>query len=841
MVAIQRLNRRKKPKSGLSLPVRFGIGVIVAYLIISMFTSSKAKDKAPVQDSGSPKLRNLKDTLEQSKQQQQKTMPQQGLRKDPSPPAQPDDNFAQVHKLQEKRNGLHDSDPDDERDGVLKTGDSHANSQPEIDDPQHPVDGISFVENHHEIDHEAEVEPDLPNEDGVDSSQIDDPLHVGQQQQKNVAPQEAVVAEQTSRIIQNVEAVPGAANFQKAVDRQGSGPTSVAYLKDFVHERQHPPFRTNVVDSKSMSDASDQMGVSSLIPCLTVSDDRKLLHDPQCKEDGSDELVAYNSAPFVRTWCGHHIASKEAIKMSEACNEPAPQILDTDFPPVDGQGASPIIIKSHKEEISSSDVEQVECNIPCKRETGMEGTKRYIDGKDWEITMTMADSARSNEAKIERTDFRRDLYYSTQSWKSSVPQTIFSFDKYSLRDTPILDWDATINKAIYLAQTDCAGSRRNKYVAAMRKALPVDAMGSCQHNANVPEGGDINSQSGRIDLMKQYRFVLAFDNMTEKDHISAPIWEALMSGALPIFLGADNARNHFPPKSVIFAGDFKDWDELAAHVKTVSEDKDSWESYQQWRTDDAAIQAFEDRYKFTTTSPECRLCRWAYAKQNGLGWDHASQEVTAPSLPRHMCTSETTSLVSKPFIEEWIFNDGETTENVKADTDDETSCSSTTSDGLVTSTSFDVQRTVIQHDGVTDIHLTSLASHSGTGDLILRLNFPTVHNQDGAYFANIHALVKSTNGPLMTSATIQDETSKVTVLANWATSIVSTTEGSIEVLAKSSGETIGSNEARYLRIITEDMSILHDKMTEAFPSSFARMMMADFIDPLELFRNAETQ
>jgi len=33
----------------------------------------------------------------------------------------------------------------------------------------------------------------------------------------------------------------------------------------------------------------------------------------------------------------------------------------------------------------------------------------------------------------------------------------------------------------------------------------------------------------------------------------------------------------------------------------------------------------------------------------------------------------------------------------------------------------------------------------------------------------------------------------------------------------------------------EDTSYLHDKMTEYFPSPFGKLMIKDFVDPLEVF------
>ena len=49
------------------------------------------------------------------------------------------------------------------------------------------------------------------------------------------------------------------------------------------------------------------------------------------------------------------------------------------------------------------------------------------------------------------------------------------------------------------------------------------------------------------------------------------------------------------------------------------------------------------------------------------------------------------------------------------------------------------------------------------------------------------------------------------------------------------GEGPDQDLLRRIRVITEDMNSLHDKLTEFFPSPFGKMMTQDFVDPLEMF------
>jgi hypothetical protein len=525
--------------------------------------------------------------------------------------------------------------------------------------------------------------------------------------------------------------------------------------------------------------------------------------------------------------------------MLEHCTDKTVHLFSTETPPVSGQGMAPMIVKSHDDVIThDSEVETVECNIPCKQEKGMEGHTRFIDGEKWTIVVTMEDGATHSYAKIDRIDYRQSAFFSTQSFQSSVPLTVFDFKKHNLRNRPAVDWETAKNKGVYLVDSNCASqsTRRHKYYAATHKVNPVDAYGTCHHNTNVTDGMTMETPEGRIAIMKQYRMVLAFDGTSEKDYISSYIWEALASGALPVVVGAANMGEILPPHSFIWAGDYGSWDDLAVYIKNVTVDKELWESYHTWRTDETALADLEAKFEFTRANPTCRLCRWAYAKKYGLGWSHKKQEVKDLKLARKLCTSSSKSLASKPFQEEWVAKLENDEDILQEDYDATETCDSMTSDETMHAGSFEVHRTLIQHDGVTDIIISGVNSDKAESEIVLRLHFPGVRNSDGAHFRNTHTLVPTTRGALVSSASFQDEFSKVTFLADWVTTISSPHEGIIEVVIQTANEgPSGKDLPKRIRVIIEDMSEIHDKMTEFFHSAFGKQMTQDFVDPLEIF------
>jgi hypothetical protein len=675
--------------------------------------------------------------------------------------------------------------------------------------------------------------------DGKDDdgkAQNDDGKDGDDEVQKTDAPDGKGDAEQPDKEVGQQESDSLAGLNRIVIDKKGTGPTSVGYVKDFIHERDNPAYRNLETPFMDHSPTIAKLiNEKSVIPCHDETDGST---NPRCL-DNDTPLIAYNSESFQRTWCGQEIKAKSAVLITEHCMDPVAHLFPAEVPPITGDHMPPIIIKtSANKEVQEGDLEKVECNIPCQQEKGLKfDGDCFIDGEPWKITRTM------NYAKsmsMDRTDFMKDHYFSSQFLHSSVPLSTFDYKIHSLRNRPMVDFETAEEKAIYMADDKCTVMKRNRWFDGVRKKVTVDSYGNCGHNVEVPQGMTISTPEGRIDLSKRYRIVLAYDETATKDHISDVVWEAFVSGAVPVVLGADNLRDRFPPNSFINVHDFNKYDELGDHIKKVLSDKELWLSYHKWRDDETAIAAFESQYEFARTDPTCRLCRWAYAKKYGLGWDHKKQEVRSVSKVSNdeFCTTADHGLVSKPFSEQWVTKgSGEDNEKILEEDSEGQSCSSLGIDGDITVGSFKVHRKVFHHDGVTDFIITESIDESADAETTLRLKFPGVRNPDGACFYNTHTLVSTAKGSKVSSASIQDDLVKVTILANWDTTVKSSGEGIMEVAIKNdsvSKTDKGESAPRRVRVIIEETNI-HDKMTEFFPSSYGKLTTKDFIDPVGVF------
>lgn len=614
---------------------------------------------------------------------------------------------------------------------------------------------------------------------------------------------------------------------------EGTGPTKLGFVMDFVHERGHPTFRSESIGKIETSRQNHAQTVTTALsetnvqPCeyleemSSSSTAPRLLQQKSCR-DPERALVVYNSAPFARTWCGVSIPPNSAARMEDdkRCTEPV-HLFEMDFPPVSGQGMSPIIVHSHADgNVDASNLKDVDqCSIPCKMEQDMTGIARYIQGTDWSIFQSDQDPGTTRDIQVELSKYKHDEYFSTAYFKSDVPLSRFDIAKHSLRNRPPLDFDGTLDKAVYIVDEQCGstGSRRTRWLETVENQYHLDSLGKCKHTKDVEAGESLDTLEGRLEVMKKYKFNLGFEISTQKDWVTELSFEAFLSGAVPILLGASNANRHFPKEGAIYVGDFNNWDKFAAHVNEVASNKELWESYHKWRTNEKILADFERKYQFTKTSPDCRLCSWAYAKMYGLGWDHVLQLVQETHVPRKMCVEEASGLITSPFQEIWSV--GSSSPLKPSSGAAGCSAQSTFAEKAVGKDDWTVVKSVHQHDSVTDITIHEIKT---TDEVALSFVFDDVNNTEAAFFRNSHTLVDTERGMLMSSATVQDHKSKITILANWETSVWSPDQGVMKVLvqAKNSPE-LHDDEQRRIRIITEDMGQLHDKMTEYFPSSFS--------------------
>jgi len=305
-----------------------------------------------------------------------------------------------------------------------------------------------------------------------------------------------------------------------------------------------------------------------------------------------------------------------------------------------------------------------------------------------------------------------------------------------------------------------------------------------------------------------------------------------------VYYGANNIAEHVPKNSIINAAEVGTKVATAELVKKMMNNRTLWESYHEWRKDGVFPPDLAHKYGFLKTVPYCRMCKWAHAKTHGLGWNHTTQTIQEPALPRTLCIAEN-GLLQAPFVESWLESTDESMHPIqKADSCTNPGNTPTNSESpqVLQLGDFRVERTVVAHDGVVDMVISDAHSH-GSKELILQVEIP-IRNWEGAHFRDVHRQIATSNHVgLMSSIVIQDASSRVTLLTNWQTAIsCPSTNGTIHVsILGSMEENLLGDETRRIRFLVEDVDPVRDVSSEYAMSPYAHNFIQDFLDPLALF------
>jgi len=155
------------------------------------------------------------------------------------------------------------------------------------------------------------------------------------------------------------------------------------------------------------------------------------------------------------------------------------------------------------------------------------------------------------------------------------------------------------NSTVAMFVSNCEQALRRTYLEEFSRHLPVDSFGKCLRTATIPaemftkHGGkpDGNHFQGdyramKHELMSAYPFVLAFENRNCYDYVTEKVYDALLAGAVPIYMGSPNIADYVPPGSYIDVAWFSDPKELVAYIKHLLANPSEYDAYHRWRQDD---------------------------------------------------------------------------------------------------------------------------------------------------------------------------------------------------------------------------------------------------------------
>lgn len=149
-------------------------------------------------------------------------------------------------------------------------------------------------------------------------------------------------------------------------------------------------------------------------------------------------------------------------------------------------------------------------------------------------------------------------------------------------------------------------SGRSAYVDELARCLDVHRYGRLPGRRRIPND---RGRPSKLALFGQYKFVLGFENAIEEDYVTEKLFEPLMSGSVPVYLGAPNVGELAPARDCyVDVSDFRGPENLARHLIALGRDPEAYQELHRWRNQPLRPE-FLRLLALAKESPFVRLCR----------------------------------------------------------------------------------------------------------------------------------------------------------------------------------------------------------------------------------------
>lgn len=143
-----------------------------------------------------------------------------------------------------------------------------------------------------------------------------------------------------------------------------------------------------------------------------------------------------------------------------------------------------------------------------------------------------------------------------------------------------------------------------EYLAELIKYIHIDSYGKLYRNLTIDYD---NGRDTAIDLMRQYKFVIAFENALAPDYVTEKFYNPLYANSVPIYLGAQNIEEFSPFKNCYL--DVRSYNSpkaLAEAIKFYSSSESNWMNFFKGRF--SLTSKFQEKLNGIAINPFVRLC-----------------------------------------------------------------------------------------------------------------------------------------------------------------------------------------------------------------------------------------
>ncbi len=146
---------------------------------------------------------------------------------------------------------------------------------------------------------------------------------------------------------------------------------------------------------------------------------------------------------------------------------------------------------------------------------------------------------------------------------------------------------------------------RKAYLRELMKWVHVDSYGKVYNNANLT---DDHGPATKLDVISKYKFTIAFENACVEDYVTEKLYEPLIAGSVPIYLGAPNVEDFLPgDECYININSYSSPRALADHLLTLDQDDDKFKKFLRWK-DLPYKKKFNDKLSLVEADPIKKLC-----------------------------------------------------------------------------------------------------------------------------------------------------------------------------------------------------------------------------------------
>lgn len=180
--------------------------------------------------------------------------------------------------------------------------------------------------------------------------------------------------------------------------------------------------------------------------------------------------------------------------------------------------------------------------------------------------------------------FRIPLYllYAYDYYKYKI---VDSFDYILRRDISSFCLSDRENFCAYISRGPGSKSRRTEFFYKLNEYKKVNSLGSHLNNCQMllGEPGTINGSIQKYELLKSYKFCMAFENSSEYDgcfgYTTEKIYEPFMSMCIPIYWGNEKVNLDFNNKSFVNWHDYGSDEKVIERIIEIDNDDDLYLDY----------------------------------------------------------------------------------------------------------------------------------------------------------------------------------------------------------------------------------------------------------------------